>query len=69
LKHHIRLQRPEELRMMVCEVLLNRIEELRVGAACQLRPALAVGDPMVPFDDRFTVAAIRLSLTRPAEVV
>jgi hypothetical protein len=28
LEHHIRLQCPEELRMMVSEVLLDRIEEL-----------------------------------------
>jgi DNA-binding SARP family transcriptional activator len=55
--------------MVVCEVLLNRIEELRLGAACELRPALAVGDPTVPFDDRFTAVAIRLSLMRPAEAL
>ncbi len=55
--------------MVVCEVLLNRIEQLRLGAACELRPALAVGDPTVLFDGRFAAVAIRLSLARPAEVV
>lgn len=38
--------------MMVCEVLLDRIEELLVGAACELRPALAVGNPPLLFVDR-----------------
>ena len=41
LVHHIQLQRPEELRMMVSEVLLHRIEQLLLGAAGELRPALA----------------------------
>jgi hypothetical protein len=30
LKHHIRLQCPKELGMVVCEVALHRIEELDV---------------------------------------
>ena len=52
LKHHLRLQCPEELGVVMCEVLLNRIEELLFGSARELRPALAVGDPLVPFDYR-----------------
>ena len=38
--------------MVVCKVLLNRVEELLLGCAGELRPALAVGDPSVPFADR-----------------
>lgn len=51
LKHHIRPQSPQELRMMVCEMPLDRGEELVLGAAYELRPALAVGDPPLPFAD------------------
>jgi hypothetical protein len=36
----------------MCEVLLNRIEEFLFGSARELRPALAVGDPLIPFDYR-----------------
>jgi hypothetical protein len=56
LKHHIRLQRPEELRMMVREMLLDRGKELLVGAACELRPALAPSDPSLPSADRCHLA-------------
>jgi len=38
--------------MVVCEVSLHRIEELLIGLSCESRPALAVGDPSVPFVDR-----------------
>ena len=31
--------------MVMCEVPLGRVEELLLGVACELRPALAVGDP------------------------
>jgi hypothetical protein len=51
LKHHIRPQGPQELGMMVCEMPLDRGEELLLGAACELRPALAVGDPLLLFAD------------------
>src|SRR5205085_11623996 len=52
LKHHLRLHCPHELWMVVCEVSLHRIEELLIGLSCESRPALAVGDPPVPFVDR-----------------
>jgi hypothetical protein len=45
--HHIQLQRPEELRMMVREMTLGRIEQLFLRIASELRPALTVGDPPV----------------------
>jgi hypothetical protein len=50
---------------MVREVLLDRIEELALGSARELRPALAMGDPPMPLDDRCAVVAIRPSLTCP----
>jgi hypothetical protein len=37
--------------MMMREVSLHHIEELLVGGPCELRPALAVGDPTMPFVD------------------
>jgi hypothetical protein len=36
---------------MVCEVQLNGIEELLVGLARELRPALTLGDPPFAFSD------------------
>ena len=33
--------------MMVREVPLSRVEEVLLRIACELRPALAVGDPPV----------------------
>ena len=55
--------------MVVREMLLNRIEELLLGCARELRPALAVGDPPVPFDDRCAaVVAPHLEMC-PAEGV
>ena len=44
--------------MVMCEVPLNRIEELLLGFASELRPALAVGDPPVPFRDRGHLALL-----------
>jgi hypothetical protein len=38
--------------MVVCEVSLHCIEEVLIGLSRELRPALAVGDPPVPFVDR-----------------
>ena len=56
--------------MVMCEVPLSRFEELLLGIAREARPALAVGDPTVPFRDlghmAFVIAAYRL-LERPAE--
>jgi hypothetical protein len=37
--------------MVMCEMSLDRFEELFVGTACEARPALAVGDPSLPFAD------------------
>jgi len=56
LKHHIRLKCPEELRMVVREMPLNRFKELLVGAARESRPALALSDPPLPSADRSHVA-------------
>jgi hypothetical protein len=37
--------------MVMSEVSLRRIEELLLGVALELRPTLAIGDPMVlPID-------------------
>jgi hypothetical protein len=52
LHHQIRLQRPQELWMVVREMPLDRFEQLLIGATHELRPALAVGDPSLPFIDR-----------------
>jgi hypothetical protein len=52
LHHYLRLQCPQELGMMMREVSLNHIEELFIGRPCELRPALAIGDPTMPFVDR-----------------
>lgn len=52
LKYHIKPQRPQELWVMMGEVPLCRLEELMLGIAFELRPALAVCDPYVPFVDR-----------------
>ncbi len=38
--------------MVVREVSLHCIEELLIGLSCELRPALAVGDSLMPFADR-----------------
>jgi hypothetical protein len=60
------------MRMVVCEVPLSRFEELLLGIASEARPALAEGDPTVPFRDcghmAMIAAACRL-LARPAEGV
>jgi hypothetical protein len=48
LRHNVEPYRPQELRMVMSEVSLRRIEELVLGVALELRPALAVGDPAVP---------------------
>jgi hypothetical protein len=58
--------------MVMCEVPLSRFEELLFRIASEARPALAKGDPTVPFRDRghmaIVAAACRL-LERPAEGV
>jgi hypothetical protein len=70
LNHHVSPQCPKELRMVMCEVPLSRFEELLLGIAREARPALAVGDPTVPFRDlgrlAFVIAACRHP-ERPAE--
>jgi DNA-binding SARP family transcriptional activator len=52
LKHHVEPYRPQELRVMMSEVSLRRVEELLLGIANELRPTLAVGDPAMHFVDR-----------------
>jgi hypothetical protein len=53
---------------MMCEVSLCRIEQLLLGIAHELRPALAIGDPAVLFVDRghrSSVGTARLRSARP----
>ena len=40
---------PRGAGVVMCEVSLSRVEELLLGIARESRPALAVGDPAVPF--------------------
>ena len=42
--------------MVVREMLLDRFKELLVGAARELRPALALSDPPLPSGDRAQLA-------------
>jgi hypothetical protein len=59
--------------MVMCEMSLSRREELVLVVACELRPALAVGDPPGPFVDFGRVAVIEAASfhlwLRPAESV
>lgn len=41
---------------MVCEMSLDRGEELLVGATCELRPALAMSNPSLHSADRSHLA-------------
>jgi hypothetical protein len=52
LHHHRRIQRPQQLGMVMREMPLHGLKQLLIGAACELRPALAVGDPAFPLIDR-----------------
>ena len=56
--------------MVMSEVPLSRFEELLLGIASEARPALAEGDPTVPFRDlghlAFLITACRHP-ERPAE--
>ena len=45
--------------MVMCEVLLGRVEKLLLGVPCELRPALAVGNPAELFADRRHVCRTR----------
>jgi hypothetical protein len=72
LNHHFTPQCPEESWVVMCEVRLSRFEELLFRIASEARPALAEGNPSVPFRDRghmAIVAAARRLLERPAEGV
>jgi hypothetical protein len=42
--------------MVMCEVSLDRLEQLLIGAARELRPALALDDTSLPLVDRGHVA-------------
>jgi DNA-binding SARP family transcriptional activator/tetratricopeptide (TPR) repeat protein len=55
--------------VVVREVLLHGIEQLLIGSARELRPALAVSDPLVAFDHRRLAVAGRHLWMCPAEVV
>lgn len=52
LRYHVELKRPQELRVVMCEVLLGRSEKLLPAFACELRPTLAVGNLAGLFVDR-----------------
>jgi hypothetical protein len=70
--HRLQLQCPKELRVMMCEVSLDRVEQLLFGSACDLRPALADNDPPVTVPDGGQMAlivAVWLLLARPTESV
>ena len=56
---------------MVCEMQLHGIEELLVGFARELRPALALGDPPLAFSDgaHWSQPLPWLHLVRPADCV
>jgi hypothetical protein len=69
--HQFQPQCPEELWMMVREVSLSRCEQLFLGVASELRPALAVSNPSVAVRAGghlipMVATVLRLSL-RPAE--
>jgi hypothetical protein len=42
--------------MVMREMSLNRLEQLRIGATYESRPALALGDPSLPLIDRGHIA-------------
>ena len=47
LSHHVEPDCPQELRVVMGEVSLCRVEQLLFGVALQLRPTFAIGDPAV----------------------
>lgn len=54
--------------MVVCEMSLDRLEQLRVGATRELRPALALDDSPLPLVDRGhyrLIVAVELSRGAP----
>lgn len=59
--------------MVLCEVLLDRIEELLIGVARELRPTLAGGSPSLPVvvdhGQMTWFVAVWLHPLRPAEGV
>jgi hypothetical protein len=65
LNHHVSPQCPEELRVVMCEVPLSRFEELLLGIAREARPALAVGDPTMPFRDFGHLASVIAACRHP----
>jgi hypothetical protein len=70
--HRVQLQCPKELGVMMCEVSLDRVEQLLLGSACELRPAFADGDPPVAvrdFGHMALLVAVWLLLVRPTESV
>ena len=51
--------------MVMCEVPLSRFEELLLGIAREARPALAVGDPTMPFRDFGHLASVIAASRHP----
>jgi hypothetical protein len=50
--NHIQSHRPKELRVVMCEVTLCRVEQFQLGTAGESRPTLAIGNPAIVFGDR-----------------
>ena len=50
LLHRRRRQRPQEMGVMLDQMALSRVEEFRVGVACETCPALAVRSPLCLYD-------------------
>ncbi len=72
LMHRFQLQCPEELWVMMCEVSLDRVEQLLLGSACDLRPTFADENSPVAvrdFGQMPLIVAVWLLLVRPTESV
>jgi hypothetical protein len=72
LMHRVQLQCPEELGVMMCEVSLDRVEQLLLGSACKLRPAFADDNPPVTVHDFGQIpliVAVSLLLVRPTDLI
>jgi hypothetical protein len=70
LHHHVQLERPHELRMVMSDMAFSRLEEVQSRIARELRPALAKGDLTVLLHNGVPRAsATSVDVMRPAEGV
>ena len=72
LMHRLQLQRPQELRVMMSKMSLSHSEQLLLGVACELRPALAERGPAVSVLDcghRAVIVVAETDFLRPTERV